>query len=64
MNRNNELVEIAVDVIKETEKALLIFDGSFQTWIPKSKIKDQCENKGNITSIFLQEWYALQEGLI
>ncbi len=61
-------IEIAVEVRAETPKALLIFDGKTEVWIPKSQIKDQCEEKGlfgtKITSIFITEWLATEKGLI
>ena len=57
-------IEIAVEVRAETAKALLIFDGKTEVWIPKSQIKDQCEEKGVITSIFITEWLANEKGLI
>lgn len=57
-------VEIEVEVRVETDKALLVFDGKTECWIPKSQIKDQCEEKGQITSIFISEWLAGEKGLI
>lgn len=57
-------IEIDVEVRAETEKALKIFDGKTECWIPKSQIKDQCEEKGQITSIFITEWLANEKGLI
>lgn len=57
-------IEIACEVRLETPKALKIFDGKTEVWIPKSQIKDQCEEKGIITSIFITEWLANEKGLI
>jgi len=61
-------VEIAVEVRAETDKAILVFDGAREVWIPKSQIKDQCEEDGlfgkKITSIFISEWLAGEKGLI
>lgn len=61
-------VEIACEVRVETDKALLIFDGTKEVWIPKSQILDQCEEPGmfgsKITSIFISEWLAGEKGLI
>lgn len=58
-------IEISVEVRKETERAFCVFDGKTEVWIPKSQIKDQCEDsKGNITSIFITEWLAGEKGLI
>ena len=57
------LIEIDVVVRAETDRALLVFDGSTEAWIPKSQVVDQCEEKGQITSIFISEWLATQKGL-
>lgn len=57
-------VEIACEVRAETEKAILIFDGKVEVWIPRSQIKDECEEDGKITSIFLSEWMANEKGLL
>ena len=58
-------IEIAVEVRAETAKAILVFDGKTEVWIPRSQIRDQCENElGKITSIFLTEWMATQKGLL
>ncbi len=61
-------VEIAIEVRAETDRALLVFDGVVEVWIPKSQIRDQCEEPGlfgaKITSIFISEWLAGEKGLI
>ena len=57
-------IEIAVEIRAETPKALLIYDGKVECWIPKSQIKDECEENGRITSIFISEWLANEKGLI
>lgn len=57
-------IEIACEVRAETPKAIKIFDGKTECWIPRSQIKDECEEKGVITSIFITEWLANEKGLI
>lgn len=57
-------VEIECEVLLETELALKISDGDIEIWIPKSQIKDQCEENGKITSIFISEWLATEKGLV
>lgn len=57
-------VEIAVEVRAETAKAILIYDGKVEVWIPRSQIKDECEENGKITSIFVSEWLATEKGLL
>jgi hypothetical protein len=57
-------IEIAVEVRRVTEKAMLVFDGKTEVWIPKSMITDQCETAGVIESVFLPEWFAIEKGLL
>lgn len=62
---SREDIEIAVEVRRETDAALLVFDGKTEAWVPKSKISDQGEDRaGNITSIFIPEWLATAKGLL
>lgn len=59
-------VEIDVTVKARTEKALLVYDGKTEVWIPRSMISDYspdtCEDF-EITSLFLPEWFATEKGL-
>lgn len=57
-------IEIACEVRRETPLAKLIFDGTREVWIPKSKIRDECEDKGKVISIFIPEWLATEKGLV
>lgn len=57
-------VEIDCEVIRETDSALLIFDGKREVWIPKSQITDECEDGGEISSIFIPEWLAVAKLLV
>lgn len=57
-------IEIDIVVRGETDLALKVSDGSKEVWVPKSKISDQGEEGGRITSIFIPEWLALEKGLI
>lgn len=61
---SNQEVEIACEIKRETEKAFLIFDGKEEVWLPKSQITDQCESGGQIVSVFIPEWLAMEKGLI
>ena len=69
MTRSNSQIEIACEVRASTEKALLIFDGKNQVWIPKSQITDYTDGPDDgpgtgTTSIFISEWLAGEKGLI
>ena len=58
-------IEITVDILRETDKAYLVFDGKLEEWVPKSLIKDYVEEQdGSISSIFLSEYIAEQKGFI
>lgn len=57
-------VEIEVKVRSATDKALLVFDGKREAWIPRSQITDHSEENGQITSIFISEWLTTQKGLV
>lgn len=58
------MVEIAVDVMLRRDKAWLVNDGKYEVWIPVSMIDDYCEEKGEVSSIFIPEWLAKDKGLI
>lgn len=55
----SDLVEIAAELRHETERALLIYDGSEQIWLPKSLVEDNMD--GTFT---MPEWLAKDKGLI
>lgn len=56
-------IEIYAEIIRETEKALLIFDGADEVWLPKSQIYVQ-PFKGNDCQITLPEWLAREKEII
>ena len=58
-----EYVEIDVEVIRETDMAVLFFDGTKEFWIPKSAMDDWPED-GDSGTALVAEWFALKEGLI
>lgn len=57
--RHHNLVDIAVQVKHETEKAILVNDGTEDIWLPKS----QCEMNPDGT-VTMPEWLAHEKGLI
>ena len=65
MGNYDEVIEVIVDVKKETEKAFLVFDGSTEAWIPKVLIEniDDCV-VGKSSYITIPEWIALEKELI
>lgn len=53
-----KLVDIAVEVRAETDRAWRIHDGFRTEWVPKS----QCELEGNVLT--MPEWLAKEKGFI
>jgi hypothetical protein len=61
-----QIIEVAVEIHHETERALLVSDTGDRedaVWIPKSQIEAREEVSG-VTEISLPEWLALEKGLI
>lgn len=57
-------IEIAIEVRARTEKALLVFDGKTQCWVPRSQISDYVGDEDSPETIFISEWLAEKKGLI
>ena len=58
-------VEIAVEILQETDMAYLVSDGAVDCWIPKSQVKDYgTSTDGVIDCIFIPEWLAMEKELI
>lgn len=60
MNGRSDLVDIAGEVRRETERAYLFFDGTKEVWIPKS----QCQWDQDDKTMAMSEWQAKDKGLI
>ena len=56
-------IEVTVDIVRETEKALLINDGTQEVWLPKSQITWTLRRDGML-DISMPEWLAEEKGLI
>jgi hypothetical protein len=61
-----EVVEIDLEILLETEKAIRVTDGDKQCWIAKSLIENYDDDWeiGNTETMSVPEWLALEEGLI
>jgi hypothetical protein len=57
-------IEIAIEVRARTPKALLVFDGKTESWIPRSQISDYSGEEDSPETIFISEWLASEKGLI
>lgn len=65
MSNRDDLVEIQVEVIGESEFAFFVSDGTYDEWIPRSAIENVDEVSVNYEgTIFIPEWLALEKGLI
>ena len=54
-----ELIDLAVQLRNETEKAYLLFDGVREAWVPKSQV--ELNEDGTAT---MPEWLAMDKGFI
>ena len=63
----SENIEIDVEIVTETELALLVDDGDVEEWVPKSLIKDfdwESDYIGTHTSIIIPERVAIEKGFV
>jgi hypothetical protein len=60
MKKNHDIIEIAGELRRETDKAHLLFDGGKEVWVPKS----MCEWDARDKTMQMPEWVALDKGLI
>lgn len=62
-----DMIEIDIQILRETDKAIFVSDGDNESWIPKSQIEceEDIENKiGKILTINIPEWLAFDSDLI
>lgn len=56
----SNLVDIAGELRRETDKAFLVFDGAQEVWLPKSQVEhDEAEG-----TFAMPDWLAKEKGLI
>lgn len=61
----SDLVEVSVQLRHTTERAVLIFDGAAEVWLPISQIEvTPADPITGMTIITLPEWLAQEKGLI
>ncbi len=54
-----------VSIEAVTDKAILITQGSFEGWIPRSQIENNINfEKGDIVDLYLSKWIAEKKGLV
>jgi len=54
------MIDIACEIKVETDKAVLINDGTKEVWLPKSQIEINREDK----EVTMPEWLAIEKELI
>lgn len=59
MKRNHEIIEISAQMKRETENAVLLFDGAIEAWIPKSQVEDNGDG-----TFSMPEWLAMDKGFL
>lgn len=62
----SRLTDIAVELVHETELAILVSDGDQEVWIPKSQCEFEAHNKPlpYATIVTLSERAAIDKGLV
>jgi len=58
-----DLVDIDVEILHETDRALKATDGSREVWLPKSQLHNW-EPGSQCQTITLPEWLAQDKGLV
>lgn len=63
MSRDNNKIEITVEILRESERAIYVTDGDVKEWLPKSQIEYEGE-VGQTVVVTMKEWIAEDKGLI
>ena len=65
---SDELVEIDIEILGQTDLAVQVYDGPQIAWIPKSQISDPYDmsyyEEGQSVTITIPERLAFKKGLI
>lgn len=56
---SSDLVNIEAKIKAETEKAILLYDGSVTAWVPKSQVEDNGDG-----TFDMPEFLAMDKGFI
>ena len=60
MTGRSDLIDIAGELRRETERAYLVFDGTKEVWLPKSLV----EHDAGDGTFAMPEWLAKDKGLV
>lgn len=59
----SDLVDVSGEIRRETEKAILFYDGKAEVWLPKSLVEVERKERG-LVEVAMPAWLAMREGLI
>ncbi len=57
-----EYITLSGEIRRETDLAILFFDGSIEVWLPKSQLEDRTKYSDGV-EITLPAWLAEAKGL-
>lgn len=60
MTGRSDIIDIAAELRRETDKAYCIFDGDKEVWLPKSQVEHDLSDG----TFAMPEWLAKDKGLI
>lgn len=58
----SDLIEIAGEIRARSAKAIKLYDGAREAWLPLSQI--EIEENGKTVTVTMPEWLARDKGLI
>ena len=66
---STEFVEVACQVRRVTDRAVLLYDGAREAWVPKSQIETPDEEleqalMGETVDVLMAEWVAREKGFL
>lgn len=64
MNKAIDMIEIEVEILAETPKAIRVSDGETTDWIPRSMISNMEMKRDKFAEITIPEWFAQERGFI
>lgn len=62
----SDLIDVTVQKLHETDKAVLVTDSVPEkgVWLPKTQIEIEKSGIGGLYEVTLPEWLAMEKGLI
>ena len=60
----SDLVDIQLEILNETDKAVRVSDGEHICWLPKSQIEIERRSKAGGAIVTMPEWLAIEKELV